>query len=436
MNLLDRIRSQAAGRFAREFSWIGAGHLVTIVVRLAGFRILTELIEPAVFGVVGLTIAMAILARNVFCAPILEASWRFYADAAGEGRIADHRTLLAGLLRKRTAIVVVGLLGGGVAWGAWQGSEEVVWSFVAVAFLAALESLRIFELGLLNASRRQALHAGWTMLDEFLRIGCAVLAVLIFGSEAVWVLTGYAVGVAAGTAVFWQSRVRDTAVREDSGWVDKRRGQIVRYALPMSLLAIVGWVETFSDRYILAALVGTESTGIYVAAFGLASQSFVMVASILNLAFRPVYNAAAVRADLRRERQAFLVWLLLAVGVLSVGVILMTWLAEPLTGLLLAEQYADAAVLLPWIGAAYALQGCKQVFEAALYAQKRTGLLVGVELVAAIASLGLYITLIPRMGALGAAIGTLGGMAASLTAIALWSGVVPRLILGRPRPDR
>jgi O-antigen/teichoic acid export membrane protein len=129
----------------------------------------------------------------------------------------------------------------------------------------------------------------------------------------------------------------------------------------------------------------------------------------------------------------FRVWLALLALALASGVALVTWLAEPLTGLLLAEGYGAAAGLLPWIAAAYALQGIKQVFEAKIYAEKRTIVLVAVELAAAILAVGLYLTLIPTHGALGAALGTLGGMASSLVGMAVLSGAVPGFRRGGPR---
>jgi O-antigen/teichoic acid export membrane protein len=172
---------------------------------------------------------------------------------------------------------------------------------------------------------------------------------------------------------------------------------------------------------------------VYVAAYGLASQPFLLTTTVLGLTFRPVYNAAAVAGDRRREREVFLLWLGITVAVLSIGVALITWLAVPLTALLLAEQYGGAAELLPWIGAAYALQGCRQIFDSVVYAQTRTTVLVVVQLIAAPTTVALYLLLIPRMAALGAAIATLAGMAVALTAVALLSGALPRLVFRAPR---
>jgi len=430
-SLLDALR----GRFAREFAWVAAGQLSTVLTRLVGIRLLTELVEPAVFGVVGLTIGVSVLARNILCAPILEASYRFFAEAALEGRISEHRAVLSGLLRIRALLAGGALALGGAAWALWTGAPSAAWGFAAVALLTMLESFRMFEQRLLNAGRRQKLHAGWNLADEALRLGCAIAATQVFGAEAVWVLLGYAAGVLLGIALFWRARVRADAGTQDPEWTRRRRMEIVRYAQPLSFLAVVGWLFNFGDRYILAAFVGTEPTGVYVAAYGLASQPFLLASTILGLTFRPVYNAAAVQRQRGREREVFVVWLGISVAVSCAGVVLMTWLAEPLTALLLAEQYSGAAELLPWIGAAYALQACRQVFDAVVYAQARTNALVVVQLIAAPATLLLYLLLIPTLAALGAAMATLGGMLVALSAVAVLSGAVPRLLFRPARGD-
>jgi hypothetical protein len=140
------------------------------------------------------------------------------------------------------------LLLGGAVWGLWTGTPGTAWSFAAVALLTVLESYRMFERGLLNASRRQLPYAGWALADETLRLGCAIAAIKMFGPEALWVLLGYAGGVLAGIALSWRARVQAGGAAADPEWTRQRSAQVARYAFPLSLLAVVGWLLTFSDR--------------------------------------------------------------------------------------------------------------------------------------------------------------------------------------------
>jgi O-antigen/teichoic acid export membrane protein len=127
-------------------------------------------------------------------------------------------------------------------------------------------------------------------------------------------------------------------------------------------------------------------------------------------------------------------WLAITLAVVTTGVLLMVGFAEWLTAILLAEQYRGAALLLPWIGAAYALQACRQIFDAVVLAGGRTSRLVLVQLIAAPISVVLYFLLIPRLEALGAAIATLVAMVVALAAAMVLSGAVPRLLIRRA-PD-
>ena len=61
----------------------------------------------------------------------------------------------------------------------------------------------------------------------------------------------------------------------------------------------------------------------------------------------------------------------------------------------------------------------QQVFETMLYAQRRTQSLVAAQSIATVFGLLLYFLLIPRLGAMGAAIGTCASLAVSGTTFCL-----------------
>ena len=67
-------------------------------------------------------------------------------------------------------------------------------------------------------------------------------------------------------------------------------------------LALLGWVISLSDRYVLAGLTSPVQTGIYAAGYGLASTPFIMLDQFLALTLRPVYFDAVGQRDRRRER--------------------------------------------------------------------------------------------------------------------------------------
>jgi O-antigen/teichoic acid export membrane protein len=103
-------------------------------------------------------------------------------------------------------------------------------------------------------------------------------------------------------------------------------------------------------------------------------------------------------------------------------VALLTALQEPIVHLALAERFWGAAPILPWIGAAYAMQAMSQAFECLIFADRRTGVFTGLQLAGAAAALVLCLLLIPRHGALGAAV----AIFCALTLIFLVTAVASR----------
>jgi O-antigen/teichoic acid export membrane protein len=216
----------------------------------------------------------------------------------------------------------------------------------------------------------------------------------------------------------------------DPDWSDLLRRDLMRFALPLAPIAVLVWISSLSDRYVLAALAGSDIAGLYVAAYGLSSRPFLAFAGIANITFLPLLYDAVARDDVRRERQVVLSWLgLLTAGMLA-GVALVIVLQNEIVRLALGERYWGAASLMPWIAGAYAFWGGQQLFECLIYAHGRTRLLIVSHGIAAVSSLTLYAVLIPRMGAPGAAIGTFFALGITCCVTFFLSGA-PALIAGR-----
>ena len=112
-------------------------------------------------------------------------------------------------------------------------------------------------------------------------------------------------------------------------------------------------------------------------------------------------------------------WIAITCAAGAGGVALLVGLGPWLARLALGPEFRVSAPLLPWIGAAYAIQAVQNVFETCIYARKRTEMFVVLHVASAGVAMTLYLLLIPSLGAMGAALGTLGGMVASCVASVL-----------------
>jgi len=411
-------------RLLGEGAWIGGGQLATLLGRLIGLRLLTGLVSPSVFGEVALVVGISTLGSSVFCAPLMHATIRFYADAKRDAQIPALRRLVARLLLRSTAVLVALLLVGGGVWVVATHAVRYV-TVLAAAAMLVLDVARTLELNLLTASREQRTFALWTATDAISRPIGAASMVLFTSATAATVIAGYAAATGLTMLVFRRRRPRETgADGPDHAWARQAGRDIVRFALPMVPLAGLGWAMSLGDRYVLAGFAGAGAVGLYSAAYGLASMPFISLAGVVTTTLRPVLFDAVARGERQHERRLLLGWAAMLAVVSGTGVVLLALLAPWVATLALGTAFRGAAGLLPWIAAAYAVQGVQQVFELDIYAHKRTERLIYMQVGATAVALALYFLLIPSLGALGAAIGTLCSMLVSCVAAIVLCGVV------------
>ena len=419
-------------RIVKEGAWVAIGQAVAAVAGLAGTRLLTTLLPPAVYGQISLLIGLGALGAGIACMPFLQATLRSFSEARDAGKIGALRGLLGHYLRRGVAAVAALFAVVGTSWAVWGTTRVSLALFAAAAVSVAFDAWRTYESAFLNAARRQRDLAVRTSLDAIARPAVAAALVLWFGASALPVVLGFAAGSAI-VGTFLRRRIvtgDGGGAWRDDAWVISHRTDFLRYATPLIPMSALSWIMSMGDRYILAGTWGAEVVGVYWAAYALGSQSFIAANVLITTTLRPVLYDAVARGDSRKERRTLRVWIVVVTAVASAGWLLTTVFAIPLCRLLLGPAYGAAADLIPWIAAAYALQMIQQTFEVILYADGRSNRLVVLQASAATLAVAFYLVLIPRYGALGAAMGTLGTFIVTTVIAFVLSGAA-RKIFGR-----
>jgi len=366
---------------------------------LVGMRLLTEYVPPETFGVVSLVLGIMTLGSNFLCYPILQATLRFYPDHASN---AGHlRATVENILFKSTAVLAAFILLAGIACTLLQ--RTALTPFIIVAALVVVETFKSLEFNFLSAARRQRSFALYTAADGILRPGLAVLAVIVLGSSAEAVLAGF---LAAAILLLLPMRLfKVSASSTDKAALEniELRRELWKYAMPLAPLAFIGWVSSLSDRYIIGGILGAEQVGIYAAAYGIGSRVVSFIPGVLSSTLRPVYFEAVSSKNSYLARKSLQTWAL-TVGVSCAFVCITVYvLRREIASLLLAQNYGNAADLLPWIGVGYSLSMLSHVFGASVYASKRTQWLLVIHGCGALASVVFGVLFICAFGVPGAA---------------------------------
>lgn len=418
-------------RIAKEGLIVGAGQALTVAGRFVTVWWLTRRLDPAAFGEVALLQGLAALGFAFVCGPLLQAGLRFYPEAARDARLGA----LHGLLRPSVArlawltagVLMVGVFGWGVATG--HGVDPL--AIAAGLLIVVPDAFRLYEANALNAARRQGAFAAWSVADALARPAGAAIAIALLGPTAGAALLGVVASAFLVNIVAARWVERDASGPADEPWERATRIRVRRFAAPLVPLAVTAWTVGLADRYVLAATRGTDSAGLYAAVYGLGSQGFLALGLVGITVFRPPFFDAVEGGDPRRTRRVLGAWLAAMTAGAVLGVCGLALWSGPIARIGLGPEFRGAAPLLPWIGAAYALQTLQTAFEVVLYARHKTRVLLPVQLAGAATALALYAILIPRYGALGAAIATLASFAVS-SALAAAFGDVLGILRAKP----
>ncbi len=228
-----------------------------------------------------------------------------------------------------------------------------------------------------------------------------------------WILAGRLAvqgGVAAITAVAAHARPRMGGLR---AFIP----EALAYGVPTALSDGVVAVHRRADVFLLSALGRTPEIGAYALAYALAEAFWLVTDSFeaalfVDITRRPDVDARAAAA------RAFRLSLWIGLCGFLPGVLL----AQGLRSVFFGGRYSDARGLLPWTLAAAVAWGVSRPFASYLGSRGRLRALVACHTASLAANLLANVLLIPRHGAMGAAIASL----ASYTLDAILLGIAFR----------
>ncbi|MFA9410745.1 MAG: lipopolysaccharide biosynthesis protein [Deltaproteobacteria bacterium] len=286
-----------------------------------------------------------------------------------------------------------------------EGEAIPRWAVAGVLVAATLATARLYAQTVHEAQSQPTRAAMWSEFVDGTRpfIAISLFFVLGWTWEARWGGLVLAQG-GAGLAAMW--------ILSRQGWL-KRPPSLaslsvpIRFSLPMVLtaLAYVGYQS--ADRLYVALWNGIAAAGRYEAAYRIAL--LVSTVNVVTLhSFNPLYYSAYARGDregarklLRRTSMQLAAWVALLVVLLPLIV-----MYTPI----LAESYRTSPSVIrsiPILAIALGFLGISMLWQSSLLAATHAKTVSAIAVTSALINLAADVILIPRMGEVGAAWGTL-----------------------------
>lgn len=385
--------------------------VATFSLKGVGFALValyTRYMVPADYGIVALAETVAIVVATVSGLGLDGASRRLYFQYANDRRQLD--AYVSTVLRFG-ALATFAVLVAAMALGPWLlrmvGPRFSIpfFPYVAIALGTAAGSQWLdYRLGLYQTegqARNFALLSGASVLTTG---ACVIALVVVARRGAVGMLEGKLIAAAAMALV--AALLCWPRVRAPFSW------RYVRETLPLSLPLVphqfmaLGLVV--ADRFILQRYRDLGEVGVYSLAYTFGMAMFLVATAIMQ-AWSPLFFETAEQGGDAAKKLGRLATLL--VVFLAMVAVIGIAIAQPFVRLVISPQYGGAGRLIPWIIVSYLMHAMFSLFQLAAMQGKRSGRIWAASVSALAINLALNFSLIPSLGAYGAAYATLAAYA-------------------------
>lgn len=385
----------------------GAGVVATKLASFIMLPVYTRYLTPADYGVLELLSMTIEIIGTIAGMGLSAAVFKFYVDHEGTN---EQRTIMstAGVATLALGVVTSGLgllfspALGHLVFGQGAGSNPVYFRLFFLIYL--VQSAEMVPLLLLRARNESWAFVGASVAKligqltlnivfvVYLHMG--VLGVLrsnlIITSISATGLTAYAV---------WRVGAHFS--------LPKFKG-MARFGYPVMPWLLSNFVLVFSDRYFLNNSAGPAVVGIYSLAYKFAFLLAAFAFMPFNMVWDPQRYAIARKENAPRIYARVFTYLNIGLGVIAM---LISVYVDDLLRIMATPPFRPAALLVPVLLAAQVIYSWTAFCNVGLFLRDRTRVLSRLSFVAVASVLVLNVLLIPRFGAWGAALATLGGYA-------------------------
>ncbi len=384
-----------SGKASEPFAPRLASGLAQALMALVPLVYIARVLAPADIGYLGLTLAGATLAQYLVS---LRAEAGVGGDEGAESeRAGRDRSVVLGIALVGLAAAGLAGLAAGLAWPRFAAVFALAPALAAVRFVGALELAGVTD------EKRIARHMVLNTTGGL--VGLALTVGLISGLGLGWPGRVLALVITeGGIALVRAAWLAHLGRPHRPAWDPAGARMLIAGAAPALVTTVLGWALNNADRLVALATLTMSEVGFYVVAYrvGLA-----LVVINRSLAF-----ALAPRVQARLDGGAALVRLHLVYGgavfalSAATAVVASVW-----TGAVFGAGFAPAAPIVAVVALGYGLQGFQRV---AGIVRTRLGMAAPdprhVALAVAL-HIAVSLALVPVLGALGPACGTLLGLA-------------------------
>jgi O-antigen/teichoic acid export membrane protein len=375
----------------------------------------SRVLGPGEFGQIGVIVTLGAALATLVGFGLETAMFRGYVLRADDPEAARTFVNSVGafgvLAPPALALVISGIAAPALARLFSLPADALILGCVAAATNV---SATIVPLALLRAQQRLRSYLELTWIQIAVTAGLSILFVAVLR----WGVLGWMAASALSAALLLARGLVALGHRWTRDLDRQGLEGAVRFGLPLVPHAAAHWGLAVSDRAILGAFLPSPVVGAYYVAYML-TLPVNLVSIALTQATQPLFAEATHSAQRRAELGRVVTFQAVAVVLVSAAVAL---LGPPAARVLLPAEFADAAHYIPWLAVGSCLFGLYLIpMNAVSVMAGQTTHVWIITVLAAGTNILLNLALVPRVGAMAAAVNTAVGYAILLVGLLVYS---------------
>ncbi|MBN1269164.1 MAG: oligosaccharide flippase family protein [Kiritimatiellae bacterium] len=388
-------------RILKNSAIYAIGQFLPMAVSFLLLPVVTRYLSKDEFGIVTSIVALASILAVVATLQVDNAVRRCYFDyKTGDERKRFIGTILLSVVGLNALTVVVCLLGRRLLDLVFPGVPFFPYYLIGIFQVAVISTFNVFQI-LYQTMEKPVPFVCMSLLTFFLNLGFLLTFVVALDMKALGMLLAplcaylLALPVAIVVARRWFVLAWDRAMFRNASAYGIR---VMPYMLSSTLLAN-------TDRVLLAHLSSNAQLGLYGVAFKLANIVYMATQALLT-SYQPYFfriAASEERAKVEGLLGALSTQVMLLLLVVLVAVIL---LMDEIVAIMLDARFSDAARVAPWLASAVLFHSFSAIMGLGANFAKKHLWFAWIVLAGGVLNVGLDLLVIPRYGAVGAAVAT------------------------------
>lgn len=371
------------------------GNLGTKLIIFFLVPLYTYYLSTSEFGMVDLFTTTVSLFMPIFTLSISDSVLRFVMDKAYDKQAVLINSIIVIFIGSGVLLLMYPLL---IAF--FPFDDYILYFYFLILIQAIFTSLNEY----VRAKGMVRLFAASGIINALSLLLCNILFLVILKSGVIGYLLSLIVSyVISIIFLLWRGKVpKDISIKKINVILLKK---MLIYSVPLIPNALMWWVMTFSDRYIISYMLGLSANGLYAVANKIPS-----ILTIINSIFFQAWQMSAIEEADSNNKSVFFsnVFKVFSITMLVSTSFILAHL-KFIVDLLVSDAYFEAWKYVPFLLLGVVFSSFSGFLGTNYIAARKTSGVFKTSIVGALINVASNILLIPLIGINGASIGTMLG---------------------------